>query len=331
MINEVNVVPNLAEYDRIIVAFSGGKDSLACLLLLIEHGVDLSKVELWHHDIDGREGSDLMDWTITRDYCRKVAAAFGVKIYFSWLKGGFEREMNRNSERKAATVWENTDGTMGQSGGERGKLSTRLKFPQVSPDLSVRWCSAYLKIDVMSAAITGQDRFLPGKTLILTGERAEESSARAKYAEFEPHRTDNRDGARAARHVDHWRPVHKLTLVEVWALIAKYRVNPHPAYRVGFGRCSCQFCIFASAGQCATARMISPERFNKVAAYETKFGVTIKRNETLNQLADKGTPYAATQADIDASKAQEFNEPIILHEGAWKMPLGAFAESCGPS
>ena len=26
-------------------------------------GVDISKIELWHHDVDGREGSALqMDW-----------------------------------------------------------------------------------------------------------------------------------------------------------------------------------------------------------------------------------------------------------------------------
>jgi 3'-phosphoadenosine 5'-phosphosulfate sulfotransferase (PAPS reductase)/FAD synthetase len=325
-----NFVPNLAEYDRIIVAFSGGKDSLACLLVLMEHGVDLSKVELWHHDIDGREGSDLMDWTVTRDYCRQVATAFNLPIYFSWLKGGFEREMNRDNCRKAPTVWENPDGTLGQSGGQRGKLSTRLKFPQVSADLSVRWCSAYLKIDVMDCALAGQQRFLTGKTLVITGERAQESVGRAKYLEFEPHRADNRSGTRTPRYIDHWRPVHKMSVVEVWALIAKYRINPHPAYRAGFGRVSCQFCIFGNSNQCASARLISPNRFEKVATYEEKFGVTINRGESIRQRADKGIPYAASQADIDACKSTQFNEQVILPEGAWKMPLGAFAESCGP-
>jgi tRNA(Ile)-lysidine synthase TilS/MesJ len=72
---------DLASYDTFIVAFSGGKDSLACLLHLIESGVPRERIELWHHDVDGREGSTLMDWACTRDYCRKVAEAFGVKIY----------------------------------------------------------------------------------------------------------------------------------------------------------------------------------------------------------------------------------------------------------
>lgn len=57
---------NPSSYDVVIVAFSGGKDSLACLLHLLELGVPRSKIELWHHDVDGREGSTLMDWPCSR-------------------------------------------------------------------------------------------------------------------------------------------------------------------------------------------------------------------------------------------------------------------------
>jgi len=34
---------NLNDYDLIILAFSGGKDSLACLLKLLDEGVDKKK------------------------------------------------------------------------------------------------------------------------------------------------------------------------------------------------------------------------------------------------------------------------------------------------
>ncbi|MCG7353738.1 adenine nucleotide alpha hydrolase family protein [Roseomonas mucosa] len=89
-----------------------------------------------------------------------------------------------------------------------GPRSTRLLFPQTSADLSVRWCSAALRIGVMDTLIRAQDRFLGSRTLVVTGERAEESPARALYAPSERHRTDTRDGTRRQRHVDHWRPVH---------------------------------------------------------------------------------------------------------------------------
>ena len=48
-------------YDYVIVAFSGGKDSLACVLHLLEDGCPVEKIELWHHEVDGREGKQFMD------------------------------------------------------------------------------------------------------------------------------------------------------------------------------------------------------------------------------------------------------------------------------
>lgn len=79
-------------YDKYIVGFSGGKDSTACFLHLLESGVPKEKIELWHHCVDGKDET-FMDWEITEDYCRKFAAAFGVPIYFSWRDGGFLKEM----------------------------------------------------------------------------------------------------------------------------------------------------------------------------------------------------------------------------------------------
>ena len=49
--------PDLQSYDHILVAFSGGKDSLACLLHLLDLGVPRTRIELWHHRIDGAEGT----------------------------------------------------------------------------------------------------------------------------------------------------------------------------------------------------------------------------------------------------------------------------------
>ncbi len=45
--------PDLASYDRIVVAMSGGKDSVASLLTLLDAGVSPSRIECYHHDVDG--------------------------------------------------------------------------------------------------------------------------------------------------------------------------------------------------------------------------------------------------------------------------------------
>lgn len=134
-------------YDVIIVAFSGGKDSLALLLLLLLLGVPQERIELWHHDVDGREGSTLMDWPCTRDYCRQIAAAFGVRIYFSWKVGGFEGEMLRDQTPTAAYLFETPYG-LERAGGESDKPGYRRQFPMKTGDLGKRWCSAYTKTHV---------------------------------------------------------------------------------------------------------------------------------------------------------------------------------------
>lgn len=319
----------LNTYDVIIVAFSGGKDSLACVLDLFERGVDRSKVELWHHDVDGREGLTLMDWACTRDYCRKVAVALGLPIYFSWKEGGFEREMTRNESATARICFEVPGGELQYAGG-RGPLNTRMQFPQVSPDLSVRWCSAYLKIDVCAAAIRNQARFDGKRTLVVTGERAEESSARAKYKTLEPHRADRRDGKKG-RTVDQYRSVHGWSEKQVWEIIQRHGVNPHPAYRLGWGRVSCAACIFGSPNQWASLRALNPAQFTAVATHEATFGKTIKRKLNVIQTADKGTAYAMSEADKRAALAHEFAEPVLLAPADWKLPSGAYGESCGPT
>lgn len=332
---------DLASYSTIIVAFSGGKDSLACVLHLLELGVAKDKIELWHHDVDGREGSELMDWPCTRDYCARVAEALGLRIYFSWKVGGFEREMLRDQTATAPTKFEAPahagDGVVVHTvGGTSGKRGTRRKFPQVAADLSVRWCSAYLKIDVGATAIRNQARFEHARTLVITGERAEESAARSRYLPFERDRADGRvtkSGApsKSRRHVDRWRPVLHWDERRVWTIIERHRINPHPAYRLGWGRVSCAACIFGSANQWASLAKLAPRQFERVAQYEEAFGTTIQRKASVRKLAVLGNPYQWNEADAQAALARAFAEPVILEPGTWKLPAGAFGESCGPT
>ncbi len=227
-------IMNIDEFDKYLVMFSGGKDSTACHLYLLEMGIPPEKIELWHQDVDGPGLFNFMDWPVTHSYCNAYAKAFNIPIYFSWRKGGFEREMLRKNQPTGEIFFETPKGL--KSVGGNGPRNTRMRFPQISPDLNVRWCSAYLKIDVAAAAIRNQKRFEGAKTLVLTGERAEESPARAKYKDFHSHKTFS---SKKKRFVYHYRPVLHWSEEKVWGLIEKYKVNPHPAYKLGFGRVSC--------------------------------------------------------------------------------------------
>jgi hypothetical protein len=111
----------------------------------------------------------------------------------------------------------------------------------------------------------------------------------------------------------------------------KHSVRPHPAYEMGFGRVSCMKCIFGNADQFASAFAIDPKGTQEVADFETEFGVTIKRKESVEDLVAKGTPYEAiTPERAKLSMMRVFPEDIIMPEGTWVLPDGAYGESCGP-
>ena len=322
---------DLASYDKYIVSYSGGKDSTALLLFLLDNGISKDRIELWHQEIDGR-GKSLFDWEVTPDYCRKVGEAFGIPVYFQWKDGGFQREMMRQNARTAPIHFEQTDGTVAITGGDRGKPSTRLRFPQPSPDLRVRWCSAYLKIDVCATAIRHQDRFKGIRTLVLSGERGEESPQRAKYAILEPDRADLRNG-REPRHVDRFRPLRDWKERDIWDLMEKYRVRPHPCYAMGFGRCSCKFCIFGNATQFASAACTSPDQMDTLIRFEKDFGHPLKRDTDLASLIRKGTPYDTITDELKAlATSYEYTMPVLIgKEETWQLPAGAFHKCAGPS
>lgn len=321
--------PDLGSYDYIILAISGGADSVACLLTVLLAGVDRTRLEIWHHAIDGQEGSTLMDWPCTTDYVRKLAQAFDIPFYMSWRVGGLEGELDRNHTPTGKVCFETPKGL--REVGGKGPEGKRGLFPQESGDLKLRWCSPVGKIDVSAVALRNQDRFEQARTLFVTGERAEEGPKRARYNVFEPQtRTDRREGE-LGRHVDHYRPVHHLSKCAVWALLERFNVNPHPCYKLGWGRCSCAACIFGNKHQWASLRHANPAQFRGIAKKEALTGQTIKRSGlNVIQLADRGTPYPDMDPhDIETALSPIYNEPIFVYP--WTLPKGAYGDSCGPT
>lgn len=311
-------------YDNCVVAFSGGKDSLCCILHLLELGVKSNHIEIWHHDIDA--GNDLMDWPCTPKYVRNVASALHIPAFFSWRVGGFKSELLKENTRSLPVQFESPSGLI-TTGGKKGKISTRLKFPQVSLDLMVRWCTLLLKMDLSDASFNNQARFHGKRTLLITGERAEESKARAKKPTFKIHKCDHRDGE-MKRHIDVWRPVHSWSRGEIWELIEKWKINPHPCYRLGWGRCSCAACIFSNPNQYASLKIACPEKFNEILRLEMAFGCSIKRDKYIGDFIKSGVPYKMEIADIHAINNKNIDEPVFVKE--WKTPLGATTELDGP-
>jgi 3'-phosphoadenosine 5'-phosphosulfate sulfotransferase (PAPS reductase)/FAD synthetase len=327
-IGELVYRPDPQWYDYVFVCFSGGKDSIAALILmdkLVKEGkLDREKVILMHHDID--DGSDFMDWPCTPDYCRKLAAAFGYRILFSWRAGGFLGELTK-TDKSDPIFFEQLDGTMGRWVSPKVCEQVRIGYPAPVQSLTVRWCSYELKINPALKAFTHDPALRGKKVLVITGERREESNGRAYYAEVEIHKAHAR--ARHGKIVHQWRPVLDMTTQQVWDLLREYKVNPHPCYRLGWGRCSCSTCIFGNDNMWASAQVVLPEQFKKVSELELKFNRTIDMNRRwVTERAAAGRCYNMKQFDITAARSKTFDEPIFVDE--WIEPAGAKGELDGP-
>src|SRR5262249_45121574 len=140
-------IRDLDWYDYFLVSFSGGKDSVALALSLRMRGVPANRIILMHQHVDGEPGVDrlFMDWPCTESYCRAFARATGMRLLFQWRHGSFHREMMKENAMIAPVSFEYLGGGVGTAGGVRGKVSTRRLFPQVTADLSKRWCFQTLR------------------------------------------------------------------------------------------------------------------------------------------------------------------------------------------
>lgn len=299
-------------------------------------------MEIHHHDVDGK-GEPFMDWPVTPGYVRAMGKALGIPVYESWRHGGFRRHMLRSNEPPAPVSWESIDGQeftkdpawrkRSKDCGVCGELCYGCigKFPQVSADLMIRWCSSALKIEIMERMLSNDPRFRNIRILVITGERAQESAARAKYKTFEPHRADLRDGKKYKRHIDHWRPIHAWTEEQVWETMERYKVRPHPAYRLGWGRLSCMSCIFGSPSQWASVKAIAPERFDEIADYEEEFQCSIHRTQYLRERIQNAKPYEDMDPKVIAAALSTTYDEPIFETGKWVLPSGAFGEQAGPT
>jgi 3'-phosphoadenosine 5'-phosphosulfate sulfotransferase (PAPS reductase)/FAD synthetase len=322
-------IRDLDWYDWFLVSFSGGKDSVALALGLLKKGVARERIVLMHQHVDGEPGVDLpfMDWPCTEGYCRAFAKATGLRLLFQWRHGGFHRELLKQDAMIAPVSFEYLGGGIGTAGGVRGKVSTRRLFPQVTADLSKRWCSPSLKIDVAAMAINNEPAFKGKRLLFLSGERGQESAARSRYAEMECHRTHT-----TSRHVDHWRAVIDWSEQQVWDIMREFKVMPHPAYRLGWGRVSCLACIFGLPDQWASVRKIAPAIFDRIARYERGFGKTIHKGKSVVDLANRGTPYPECYDPelVALAMSRDYPAHPALTDN-WTLPAGAFKHCGGPS
>ena len=347
----------LEMYDLVIVLISGGKDSIACYYKLLELGVPKSKIEFWHHDVDGGHPSRTMDWRCTANYIRSFAEAEQIPLRVSWRKNGFFGELYRIGASELIEWVDPETGEIYQCPPSKkymecqklkvaaisemenklAEFGYRMKFPMKSGDLSRRWCSAYLKIMVADTVLRNMNSVAANltktrmdiKLLIVSGERRGESVGRSKYNEIEIHRTNA--VSKHHRTVHQWRPVIDYSEKDIWEVLKRHKVNPHPCYRAGWNRCSCAMCIFSTPQLFAGIRELYPKEYALLCQDEKVLGFTLDNHcdlETYIGSADSCVYHGDKEA-IQSLLTGEFPVESVYVKDKWKYPVGAFHGAAG--
>lgn len=210
--------------------------------------------------------------------------------------------------------------------GELEKMGEkRHKFPAKSGSHQGRWCSGSLKASVQDSVTSNLNKTSSNvKILIVSGERRGESAGRAKYNEMEIHRTNA--VKKAHRLVHQWRPVIDYTEKDVWEVLKRHRVNPHPCYRCGWPRCSCAMCIFSTPRLFAGIRELYPEEFERLRQDEKILGFTLDNKCDLDTyIGNAGScVYHGDQSALHSLLTGEFHAKDIYVTDNWTYPAGAF-------
>ncbi len=201
----------------------------------------------------------------------------------------------------------------------------RHKFPAKSGTHQGRWCSGNLKAAVQDSVTSNLEKTRNDvKILIVSGERRGESAGRSKYNEMEIHRTNAT--AKAHRLVHQWRPVIDYSEKDVWEVLKRYRVNPHPCYRAGWNRCSCAMCIFSTPSLFAGIRELYPEDYELLKQDEHILGFTLDNKCDLDRFVGEARScvYHGDEAAVRSLVTGEFAVDNVYVDGDWMYPAGAF-------
>ena len=128
-------------------------------------------------------------------------------------------------------------------------------------------------------------------------------------------------------------PIHSWSEQQVWETMRRQGGRADADGHGGWSRLSCRGCIFGLPNQWASLKAIDPGGFSLLLEYEREFGVTIHRSKSIEDMAVMGKPFVGcgNQQLIEEALDRHWNRPIILPEGSWQLPPGAFTRSGGPA
>lgn len=238
----VGGVLDLRQFDKILIAVSGGKDSHAMLWLVRDladrQGVPREKLLAMYADTG-------MEWHNAPAHVEALCKAAGVELATVYPVRPMLAKIAFNIDRVK----------------KEGK--NQIGFPtQVC-----RYCTGEQKVAPMDKLT----RKFSGKLLKVTGERWAESKARSTYTEFvSVPRLNSRE-----RTVYGWRPMLAFSEADIWAMVRDTGVPRHVCYEMGCGRLGCAGCIFSRDHELRIEMRENPAIFEALDRLEAESGYTM--------------------------------------------------------
>ena len=232
---------DLRQFDKVFISLSGGKDSHAMTFLVKEIAEKqgcLDKLICVYADTG-------MEWHNAEAQVRAICTAANIPLKIVYpVRPMMEKFRHRLELAKA------------------GKIND-LVFPSAR----CRYCTSNQKgvpLDQFTVRYTG-------KLLKITGERWQESSARAGYSEFVkiPRITNSK------RTVYGWRPMLAYKTDDIFRMVEDSGVPRHCAYDMGCGRLGCAGCIFSSDHELKIEMRENPAIFEELDRLEVETGKTM--------------------------------------------------------
>jgi len=268
---------------HVVVSISGGKDSIASLLVALEQ---FPGRVICHHQII------LEDWPGTVEYCQMVCERLNVPLYMSQakyfgyqcLQCEYHYLTARNIMRcPACQSKEALFLRMVES------VLDLVEWRQAFPSLAVRFCTSYFKRDNFNMWVREHRNLVGQHPVLAMGERHLESAGRARLPEIRL-----RSGL---EWITEWRPVLSYRRIDVFRKMRDAGIEPHYCYaaqgmtdyqmyeedKEGGPRMSCVMCFLKSGDQMRASYRSAEGRdiIDRALAIEATTGHTLKNGESL--------------------------------------------------
>jgi 3'-phosphoadenosine 5'-phosphosulfate sulfotransferase (PAPS reductase)/FAD synthetase len=249
-------MPDLTQFDVLLVNTSAGKDSQAMLDYVVQLATAFGvkdRIVCVHADLGEAE------WPGTRELAERQAAHYGLRLEVV-------RRVN--------------------AAGEEQPLIEQIEARGMFPDSARRYCTSDQKrgpVQKLMTALATEVRKGKGhrpKILNCMGLRAQESPARA----LKPALAHNDRASNSRKDVWEWLPIHAWTTDQVWTRIKASGVPYHPAYDLGMPRLSCRFCVLASKSALVLSAQLNPELAQRYLVIEERSNHTFRKGLSMAQI-----------------------------------------------